>query len=151
SEDDRWQVRQDGGRIWASGTLTALRDENGLLLGFVKIIRNRTDYKSQVETLESRITTLQQAEQGKNNFISTLAHELRNPLSTISNAAFLLGPCETMNADLSLAVGMIRRQVEFMGRMVDDLLTIARTATGKAELRKQQVILQEILQQAVET
>lgn len=87
SEDDRWQVRKDGGRIWVSGTLTALRDERGELLGFAKVMRNRTDQKLQVETLESRIADLQEAEQRKNAFISTLAHELRNPLAALTNAA----------------------------------------------------------------
>src|SRR5688572_8643903 len=43
SEDDRWQVRKDGGRIWVSGTLAALKDEEGGLLGFAKIMRNRSD------------------------------------------------------------------------------------------------------------
>ena len=107
-------------------------------------MRNRTDQKSQVETLESRIATLQGAEQRKNNFISTLAHELRNPLAAVSNATQLLNPCESVSPDMALAVGMIRRQAEFMGRMVDDLLEVARTATGKVELRKQRVVLQDV-------
>lgn len=151
SEDDRWQVRKDGGRIWVSGTLTALRDEQGQLLGFAKVMRNRTDQKSQVETLESRIAALRQADQRKNNFISTLAHELRNPLNAVSNATQLLKQCEPLVADVAFAVGMVRRQVEFMGRMVDDLLEVARTATGKVELQRERVVLQEIVGQAVET
>lgn len=151
SEDDRWQLRKDGGRIWVSGTLTALRDERGELLGFAKIVRNRTDQKSQVETLESRIAVAEQAEQRKNAFISTLAHELRNPLATLSNASHLLKGCESASSEMALVVGMVRRQVEFMGRMVDDLLDVARTAAGKVELRKERVALREIIRQAVET
>jgi two-component system CheB/CheR fusion protein len=151
SEDDRWQVRKDGGRIWVSGTLAVLRDERGELLGFAKVMRNQMDQKSQVETLESRIATLEQSEQRKNAFISTLAHELRNPLSALSNAAYLLKGCESASPEMALAVGMVRRQVEFLGRMVEDLLEVARTAAGKVEIHKERVVLQEILQQAVET
>jgi PAS domain S-box-containing protein len=151
SEDDRWQVRKDGGRIWVSGTLIALRDEQGRHLGFAKIMRNRTDQKFQVETLESRLTALQALKQRKNNFISTLAHELRNPLATISNAAQLLEQFQPVPRETSLALGMIRRQVEFMGRMIDDLLEVTRIAAGKIELRKERVVLQEITRLAVET
>lgn len=151
SEDDRWQVRKDGGRIWVSGTLTALRDRQGQLLGFAKIMRNRTDQKSQLETLESRVTALQQAEQRKNAFISTLAHELRNPLSALSNAIYLLQECQSLSADMAMTVGIVRRQIEFMERMVNDLLEVARTAAGKVELHREPVVLQETIQQAVET
>lgn len=52
---------------------------------------------------------------------------------------------------MPLTVGMVRRQVEFMGRMVDDLLEVARTAAGKVELHTERVVLREIIQQAVET
>ncbi len=150
-EDDRWQVRKDGGTIWVSGTLTALRDVQGKLLGFAKVMRNRTDQKSQVETLENQVRHLQQVEQRKDAFISTLAHELRNPLSVLTTASHLLKACEDVSPDLEMVVAMIRRQTEFMGGMIDDLLEIARTAAGKVSLHKQQVILQEILLHAVET
>jgi PAS domain S-box-containing protein len=151
SEDDRWHVRKDGGRIWGSGTLTALRDEQGELLGFTKVVRDQTDLKSQVETLESRLAAAQQAEQRKHAFISTLAHELRNPLSALSNATFLLKQFESASPEMALTVGMVKRQVEFMGRMVDDLLEMARTAAGKVEIHKERIVLREIIQQAVET
>ncbi len=151
SEDDRWQVRKDGGRFWASGTLTALRDEQGALVGFAKIVRNRTDQKEQLETLESRIAAFHEAERRKNNFISTLAHELRNPLAVVVNATQLLDRLPPASPDMSLALGMIRRQAEFMGRMIDDLLELARTAKGKVDLRPERVVLQQIIEQAVET
>jgi two-component system CheB/CheR fusion protein len=151
SEDDRWQVRKDSGRIWASGTLTALKDEQGAVVGFAKIIRNRTDQKSQLETIESRVAYLEQAEQRKNAFISTLAHELRNPLSALTGAADLLRECEQESEDMGLVVGIVRRQTEFMTQMVNDLMKVARTAAGKVELHKEPVILQKIIQHAVET
>ena len=151
SEDDRWQVRKDGGRIWVSGTLTALRDNEGTLVGFTKIMRNRTDMKSQIETLESRISALHNAEQRKNTFIATLAHELRSPLYALSNAAYLLQDSKSDSDDLGLSVGIVRRQVEFMARMVNDLLDVSRCAAGKIELQKQRVVLQEVLQKSVET
>jgi PAS domain S-box-containing protein len=151
SEDDRWQVRKDGGRIWTSGTLTALREESGELLGFVKVMRNRTDQKSQLETLESRVSALQSLEKQKNAFIATLAHELRNPLSTLTNAAQLLQQYESTSHEVALTAGMIARQADFMGRMVDDLLEVTRAATGKITLQKKKVILQDLIDEALES
>jgi PAS domain S-box-containing protein len=151
SEDDRWQVRKDGGRIWVSGTLTAIRDEGGQLLGFAKIMRDRTDMKQQMESLISRIDALQQSDQRKNNFISTLAHELRNPLSAMSSGADLLEQDGVSKEDVEFAAGTIRRQVEFMNRMINDLLEVARAAAGKVQLHRERIVLQDVLRKAIET
>src|SRR5687768_10735785 len=53
-EDDRWQVRQDGTRFWATGVLTALKDPAGRVVGFGKVLRDRTDVKAQIEALEAQ-------------------------------------------------------------------------------------------------
>ena len=151
SEDDRWQLRKDGGRIWVSGTLTALRDEQGGRLGFAKIMRNETDQKLHVDSLESRAAASQEAGERKNNFIAALGHELRNPLAAVVNATQLLQPCEQLSPETALAVSMIQRQAEFMGRMVDDLLEVTRVAAGKVELHREPVVLQDIIGDAVET
>ncbi len=177
SEDDRWQLRKDGVRVWVSGTLTALRDQSeqagthdkqdkpdkpdehpghahGKLVGFAKLMRNRTDQKTQVETLESRVLALRRAEQRKDTFIATLAHELRNPLGAISSAMALLEQCHPAAPqdapDAVFALGTIRRQIEFIARMIQDLLDVARTATGKIQLRKEGVNLQQIIADAIE-
>ena len=151
SEDDRWQVRKDGAYIWISGTLTAIRDERGQLLGFAKIMRDRTDMKQQMESLISRIEALQLSDKRKNNFISTLAHELRNPLAAMSSGAELLAQDDVSKDDIEFAAGTIRRQVEFMQRMITDLLEVARAAAGKIQLHRERIVLQDILKKAIET
>src|SRR5689334_17305417 len=45
SEDERWQLRKDGGRFWAHGVLTALHDKEGKFRGYAKVLRDRTDIK----------------------------------------------------------------------------------------------------------
>jgi PAS domain S-box-containing protein len=149
SEDDRWQVRKDGAWIWVSGTLTALHDDNRQLIGFVKITRNRTDQKAQLEALEARLDTCKQADQQKNNFISTLAHELRNPLAAMGTATAILDRLSDP-AEQTFAAGVVRRQVDFMNRMIDDLLEVTRSAAGKIQLRRQSVVLQEVIGRVVE-
>ena len=53
-EDDRWHMRKDGSRFWASGAVTPLRDEGGTLRGFAKIMRDRTEMKRAEEAARER-------------------------------------------------------------------------------------------------
>lgn len=151
SEDDRWQVRKDGGRFFASGTLTALRDEQGKLIGFVKILRDRTDQKSRYRALEGRVAAHRQAEEHKNVFISTLGHELRNPLAAIRYTVEALKVSESTSPEVKGTLETIAREVEFMRRLISDLLDAARAAAGKLRLRTEAVVLQEVIHAALAT
>jgi signal transduction histidine kinase len=92
----------------------------------------------------------EQADRRKDEFLATLAHELRNPLAPIRNSVSLLR--------LSGAAGpagqiweMMDRQVNHMVRLVDDLMEVSRITRGKIELRKSVVDLAEVIAAAVET
>lgn len=90
------------------------------------------------------------ANQKKDEFLATLAHELRNPLAPIRNALFLL-KADKLDADKKeQAYEIIERQVEQMVHLVDDLMDVARITTGKIELRKEDVLLTHVLNQAIE-
>ena len=150
SEDDRWQLRKDGGRIWASGAVAPLKGPDGQLVGYAKVLRNRTDNKAHVETLEKSLAHLEQADSRKNSFIARLAHELRNPLASLSMAAAVV---EKTNADATATKGafdIVRRQVGFMDQMICDLLEEIRSAAGKVELHTQRMVLQDLLGEALE-
>jgi two-component system CheB/CheR fusion protein len=150
AEDDRWMVRKDGSRFWASGVMAALRDEDGQLVGFGKVLRDRTDLRGQVEALENRVAALLQADQRKNLFLGTLAHELRNPLAPLVNAVQLLRLARPDDPDLAYPVKLIDRQVEFLRRLVDDLLDVTRIGAGKIELKKEPLQLGETLRRVTE-
>ena len=79
-----------------------------------------------------------------------LAHELRNPLAPISNAARALRLGGRDGEALRSASEMLERQVGQMARLVDDLLDMSRITRGKIELRKERVELAPIVDQAVE-
>jgi signal transduction histidine kinase len=92
----------------------------------------------------------QQADERKDRFLATLAHELRNPLAPIRNSMSLLrlaGGGE--NADA--IYGILERQIDHMVRLVDDLMEVSRITRGKIELRKAPVDLAESIAVAVET
>jgi PAS domain S-box-containing protein len=151
AEDDRWMLRKNGSRFWANGVVLALRDESGEVVGFGKTLRDRTDLRAQVETLENRVNALLKADERKTLFLGTLAHELRNPLAPLANAVRLLRLTRADDPDLNYPVKLIERQVEFLRRMVDDLLDVTRIGAGKVELKKRKLLLRELLGRVFES
>jgi signal transduction histidine kinase len=95
--------------------------------------------------------SLRQADQRKNEFLATLAHELRNPLAPIRNGLQIMRLAKGETEAVEQARAMMERQLGQMVRLVDDLLDLSRISRGKIELRKEQVELAKVIQQAVET
>jgi PAS domain S-box-containing protein len=147
SEDDRWTLRPDGSRFWATGVAYSIWDEQGNVTGYAKIIQNRTDWKEQQEALRNQVKDLTNLDQQKNRMIATLAHELRNPLVPLLNAANILRE----GAAIEYPVKLIERQVDLIKRLVDDLLDSVRIHAGKVTLHNEDLILQEVLAAAVES
>ncbi|AUX30933.1 MULTISPECIES: PAS domain S-box protein [Sorangium] len=94
--------------------------------------------------------TLREADQRKNQFLAMLAHELRNPLGPLRNAAELLRRSGPQQPSTAWACGVLERQVSHMARLVDDLLDVSRVARGRIELRKQRCDLAHLLRQTAE-
>jgi PAS domain S-box-containing protein len=93
---------------------------------------------------------LREADRRKDEFLATLAHELRNPLAPILNGLHLLRIAEPGGESWQQARAMMERQVRHLVRLVDDLLEMSRVARGRIELRKQAIALAEVLHSAVE-
>ena len=151
SDDDRWHVRKDGGRIWAFGMLIALRDAAGEVVGYAKIVRNRSDVRQQIEELRHRVDELTKSHRRKDVFLSTLAHELRSPLAPLVNAVELMNLTESKPQSLDYPIRLIERQVTTLRRLVDDLLDLTRLGEGKIDLRLERVDLTVVVSHAVDT
>jgi PAS domain S-box-containing protein len=94
---------------------------------------------------------LQEADRQKDQFLAMLAHELRNPLAPIRNASELLSHLLPADSEAQPAVGMVKRQVEQLTRLVDDLLDVSRITQGRIELKMAQVDMAHVINQALET
>jgi PAS domain S-box-containing protein len=147
AENERWHVRKDGARIWATGTVQALRAGDGTLMGYVKIMRDGTDTRTQLEHLENETRDLREAQQRTHDFLSTLGHEIRNPLAPVRNAGHIL---RRLSADPRLAstVDVIDRQVGVISKLAEDLMDVARAGAGKVKLHTRVMDLRELLQEA---
>jgi PAS domain S-box-containing protein len=148
--NQRWHVRKDGSRFWASGMMMTLRDD-GDVRGFVNIMRDETEERHAQETLERQAQELKDADQMKNEFLATLAHELRNPLAPIRSSLEVLKEAKGDAGLIEKARSTIIRQVAQMVRLIDDLLDVSRITRGKIELRKERVELAHVIHHAVET
>lgn len=150
AEDDRWQLRKDGSRFWAVGAMVSLKDRDGRRAGFAKILRNRTDLREQIDTLRNHALALDQSARRRDAFISTLSHELRNPLAPLANAVQIIRMSMPATPELEFAVKVIERQMDLMRRLVDDLLDMSRVSAGKIGLKRERLALGDILREAAE-
>ncbi len=141
-EDEGWRVRKDGSRFWANVVITALFDHTGQHRGFAKVTRDLTE-RRKVSALEDEGRRVQ-------GFLALLGHELRNPLAPIANAAELLLRTEA-TPTVQRMTGIIQRQLRQMTRLVDDLLDVGRITSGKIQLEKKPVLLEEVVRESVET
>ncbi|XYI00709.1 PAS domain S-box protein [Sorangium sp. So ce1128] len=130
---------------------------DGYFLVYRFPIRNAADHVS-IGGVAIDITELKQAEKQlkeidrrKDEFLATLAHELRNPLAPMRNALQILHIAEPSNPRAQSARKVMDRQVQQLARLVDDLLDVARITRGKLELRKERVDVASIVERALET
>ena len=143
AEDESWRVRKDGRRFWARVVVTAVHDAEGRLRGFAKVTQDLSERR--------HLQDLEKAARNVNEFIATLAHELRNPLAPIRNAVEVmakLAPGDPAHAALR---DTIDRQSGQMARIVDDMIDISRITRGGLSMSRAPVDLTEALRRALET
>ena len=95
--------------------------------------------------------TIREQDRRKNEFLAMLAHELRNPLTPITNALYIMDQQGADGEKLVWAKKVVSRQVRLLGRLVDDLLDVSRITQGKITLRIEDVDVAEVVAAAVET
>lgn len=117
----------------------------------VRELRQRRAEAEQKASERQLVEKLQDVDRRKDEFVATLAHELRNPLAPIRNAAAVLLEKNISPQILQSSAEIIDRQVRHMARLLDDLLDISRISRNRLELRKEPVELLRIIQNAVET
>lgn len=115
------------------------------------ITRDVTERKRMEDDLRDLAAHLSDADHRKDEFLATLAHELRNPLAPIRNGLQILKLMGSDPETMEQSRAMMERQVDQMVRLVDDLMDVSRISRGKLELRRERVSLADVLAGAVET
>ncbi|WP_411281347.1 PAS domain S-box protein [Gemmatimonas sp.] len=135
------------------GVLTFATAESGRKYGDNDLaLANDLAHRASVAVENTRLYgALRDADRRKDEFLATLAHELRNPLAPIRNALQILKMPRVDAETGARSRDMMERQVEHLVRLVDDLLDVSRVMRGKIELRREQVELATVIARAVET
>jgi len=135
---------RSGGEVESSWTNVRLSDRTQLGIGI-----DITERKRAERALRASEEALRHAGRLKDEFLATLAHELRNPLSPMRSAVDLLRMADGASQG-SKALAVLDRQIGVMVRLVDDLLDVSRITSGKIDLRKERLDLTAIARSALE-
>ncbi len=136
-------MRDDGAESTMDFSISPVLNEHGRVVLLVPEGRDITAMKKSEQAML-------EADRKRNEFLATLAHELRNPLAPVRNAIQVLGMNEKSESDLKWALDIIDRQIEHMARLIEDLMDISRINQGKIELRRELVSLEKVVYDAIE-
>ena len=136
-------IRPDGSAVWVNNSVSALRDSQGRVKAVVAVCVDVTDRRRAEDALR-------EADRRKNEFLATLAHELRNPLAPIRNSLQLLQLAGDDPEMQEQARSIMERQLQQMVRLIDDLLDISRITRNRLDLRKERIEIATIVQSAME-
>ena len=161
-EDEGWRLRKDGTRFWANVVITALHDEKGKLRGFAKITRDLTEHRKteellreQTNVLERRVNErtaeLEKANRMKDEFIATLSHELRTPITSITGWMQMLEAGELTREQQAKAFEVIDRNLAIQAQLIDDLLNVSGIVAGKMRLEMQLVYPAPLIEEAIDS
>jgi PAS domain S-box-containing protein len=135
-----------------------IRDQNGQIAGAVLVFREITARKQEEEIRQAQhaqlvaaTDALREADHAKDEFLATLAHELRNPLAPIRNAVQILQSRNLSESEVSWSRDVIGRQAGVMALLLDDLLDVSRITRRKLELRRERIAIDSVVANAVET
>jgi PAS domain S-box-containing protein len=143
-EDDSWRVRKDGSRFWANVVVTPLRDDVGILRGFVKITRDVTEKRKAEQEIVRRSLELEAANKELEAFSYSVSHDLRAPLRAIEGFSQALHEDYHQQLD-DTAKDYLRRTssaTHRMGELIDDLLNLSRVT--RAEMYKERIDLSKL-------
>ena len=142
------RVRRDGLQFPVFVSVSPILDQHGRVTGACHIVRDITEDLANRKRLEHLLRDLRQSEQDlteagrrKDEFIAMLAHELRNPLAPIRNAAAILRYGPRLDPKLEWCRDVIDRQVTHMATLLDDLLDVSRITRNAISLHRQDVDL----------
>jgi len=140
----------DGAASWWNISLVPLHEPGETTSSVLILTEDITERKEAEGRVRRSQEALQDADRRKDEFLATLAHELRNPLAPIRTAAQILSSPRLAPQQLQWAQNVIQRQVGHMALLLDDLLDIARITRGKLELKTARIRLNDVVDSAVE-
>jgi PAS domain S-box-containing protein len=141
----------DGSKRMVDFILLPIKNESGRILFLAPTGIDITQRRQLENELRSSAAELSEADRRKDEFLATLAHELRNPLAPLRNGLQLMRLSDGEPAAAERARTMMERQLTHLVRLIDDLMDVNRITRGKLDLRKERLELAAVVNVAVET
>ena len=126
-------------------------DESGNVVAVAGTTRDVTERQQAEQAIRDQTARLREADRAKDEFLATLAHELRNPLAPLRNSLTLLRMPHDGSIDAAPVHDMMERQVNHLVRLVDDLLEMSRVSRGTFDLRREVIDVGMVLRNVLET
>lgn len=139
-------ITRDGRTVWLRDIVYVVSDADGKPDQLRGVMVDVTAKKELERELIERAEQLGEMDARKNQFLAVLAHELRNPLAPIGNAAELLRFCSDDPQQIAEISDILQGQVSQLVRLIDDLMDISRITRGKVKLQNEPVSIREVLE-----
>lgn len=139
AEDERWHMRKDGSRFWASGICLPMPAGDG----YAKIFKDATHLRARSKALENENDQLEHQLAERDQALAVVAHELRGPLGPVKMAVTLLGRTAAKPEELR-AMAIVDRQLAAMETLINDLLDVSRSRVGKLSMNVRAVDLGDV-------
>ena len=150
-EDEGIRVRKDGSVFWANVILTAVRDEEGTLVGFAKVTRDLTERRAaEAKAIADarRLAEVETANSTKSEFLAAMSHELRTPLNAIGGYAELLalGLGGPVTPEQTEYIERIRKSQQHLLGIISDVLNFTRIEAGHLTYELGPIPLREVIE-----
>ncbi len=153
SEQEGWHVRKDGTRFWVSVAVTAIREADGTLSGYAKVVRDLTE-RRRGEEARRQLEVARDAVRSRDEFLTIVSHEFRTPLTTLQlelqAALKALVDGEPIAAVHRDRLARLQRHVTRLDELVQALTNVGRLASGELRVRREAFDLGEALRELVE-
>lgn len=146
SDTDEWTfIRKDGSRLPVLLTLSTLRDEEGTVIGHLRVAVDLTERKSREQQLRQAMSAAENANRYKSDFLANMSHEIRTPMNAILGMVYLLEKSELPPAAQDMA-----RKIDGSARsllaIINDVLDFSKIEAGRIELEHEPFDLGEVLE-----
>ena len=145
------RLTKDGRRVPVSLSVSPVRNSRGEIVAAANVSRDISEWKAAEQALRRSEEALREEHRRKDDFLATLAHELRNPLAPIRYAVAASANPGLSEEKREQGRAIIERQLDHMSRLLDDLLDVARIMHHMLVLRKRRIDLATVVSAAVET
>jgi PAS domain S-box-containing protein len=147
ASDERWHLRQNGERFYASGTMAAMYDDEGRVKGFIKIARDMTAQQQAQEALLEARNAAEAANIAKTEFLANMSHEIRTPMNAIIGLSTILSKSQPLTPRQNDYIRTLSMSADSLLALINDLLDIAKIEARTVELEHIPFSLTRLMQE----